>query len=122
MAKELIVSVNGREKQMESTQERAEPLQESEASEPAVEAESFEESEENKRRGRRGRRRGRGKEDSDFQTGTVAEPERKRITPEEIGTPSVAADPSVHRIIDDEETAAINGEMFKDARLQERLL
>jgi ribonuclease G len=120
-AEQIALGRVEREHQMEATQERAEPLQESEGSEPAVEAESSEESEENKRRGRRGRRRGRGKEDSDFQTGPVAEPERKRITPEEIGTPFVAADPSVHRIIDDEETAAINGEMFKDARIQERL-
>src|SRR5918996_1187412 len=35
-------------------------------------------------------------------------------------TPFVAGDPSIERIIDEEETAA-NGEMFKDARLQERL-
>src|SRR4030095_13323518 len=36
-------------------------------------------------------------------------------------TPFVAGDPSIERIIDEEETAA-NGEMFKDARLQEKLL
>jgi ribonuclease G len=35
-------------------------------------------------------------------------------------TPFVAPDPSIERIVDEEETAA-NGEMFKDARLQERL-
>ena len=35
-------------------------------------------------------------------------------------TPFVAGDPSIERIVDEEETAA-NGEMFKDARLQERL-
>jgi ribonuclease G len=120
-AEQIALGRVEREHQMEATQERAEPLREIEEAAAPLEAESSEESEENKRRGRRGRRRGRGKEDSDFQTGTVAEPERKRITPEEIGTPFVAADPSVHRIIDDEETAAINGEMFKDARLQERL-
>jgi ribonuclease G len=39
---------------------------------------------------------------------------------EVIDTPFVAADPSIQRIIDDEE-AAVNGEMFKDARLQERI-
>jgi hypothetical protein len=47
-------------------------------------------------------------------------PESTRIRPEEIDTPFVAADPSIERIVDEEETAA-NGEMFKDARLQERL-
>ena len=35
-------------------------------------------------------------------------------------TPFVAGDPSIERIVDEEETAA-NGEMFKDARLQERI-
>jgi ribonuclease G len=43
-----------------------------------------------------------------------------RVTAEEIATPFVATDPSILRIVDEEETAA-NGEMFKDARLQERL-
>jgi ribonuclease G len=119
-AEQIALGRVEREHQMEATQERAEPLREVEDAAPA-EAESSEEAEENKRRGRRGRRRGRGKDDMDSQDRSVNEPERKRITPEEIGTPFVAADPSVHRIIDDEETAAINGEMFKDARLQERL-
>ena len=120
-AEQIALGRVEREHQMEATQERAEPLQEIEASAPLVEVETSEDAEDNKPRGRRGRRRGRGKEDSDVQAETVVEPERKRITPEEIGTPFVAADPSVHRIIDDEEIAAINGEMFKDARLQERL-
>ena len=39
---------------------------------------------------------------------------------EEFQTPFVATDPSITRIVDEEETAA-NGEMFKDARLQERI-
>ena len=120
-AEQIALGRVEREHQMEATQERVEPLQDSEAAPAIVEAEPTEESEDNKRRGRRGRRRGRGKEDSDVQAETSVEPERKRITPEEIGTPFVAADPSVHRIVDDEEIAAINGEMFKDARLQERL-
>jgi ribonuclease G len=110
-----------REHLMEATQERVEPLQESEAAAAPVEAEATGDDEDNKRRGRRGRRRGRGKEESPVQAETAVAPERKRITPEEIGTPFVAADPSIHRIVDDEETAAVNGEMFKDARLQERL-
>ncbi len=120
-AEQIALGRVEREQQMEATQERAEPLQEIEETAPPVEAEATDDAEDNKRRGRRGRRRGRGKEDYDVQSGPAGEPERKRITPEEIGTPFVAADPLIHRIVDDEETAAINGEMFKDARLQERL-
>lgn len=119
-AEQIALGRVEREHQMEATQERAEPLQEIDEAAPPIEAETSEETED-KRRGRRGRRRGRGKDEFDAPGRTAAEPERKRITPEEIGTPFVAADPSIHRIIDDEETAAINGEMFKDARLQERL-
>lgn len=121
-AEQIALGRVEREQQMEATQERAEPLQEIEAGAPLVEAEAIEDVEDaDKRRGRRGRRRGRGKDDYDAQPQTAFEPARKRITPEEIGTPFVAADPSVHRIIDEDETAAVNGEMFKDARLQERL-
>ena len=58
---------------------------------------------------------------ADVQAEAAVEPARKRITPEDIGTPFVAADPSIHRIVDEDEIAAVNGEMFKDARLQERL-
>jgi ribonuclease G len=120
-AEQIALGRVEREQQMEATQERAEPLQEIEASTPLIEGEAVEDAEDaNKRRGRRGRRRGRGKEDSDLPQ-EMPEPARKRITPEDIGTPFVAADPSIHRIVDEEETAAINGEMFKDARLQERL-
>jgi hypothetical protein len=39
---------------------------------------------------------------------------------EEINTPFVVADSSFERVVDDE-AAVTNGEMFKDARLQERL-
>jgi ribonuclease G len=119
-AEQIALGRVEREHQMEATQERAEPLQEIEVSAPLIEIEPTEDADDSKRRGRRGRRRGRGKEDSEVLEETV-EPTRKRITPEDIGTPFVAADPSIHRIVDEEETAAINGEMFKDARLQERL-
>src|SRR5262249_49407266 len=36
-------------------------------------------------------------------------------------TPFVSGDPAIERIVDEEEIAAVNGEMFKDARLQERI-
>ncbi|HKO60588.1 MAG TPA: Rne/Rng family ribonuclease [Pyrinomonadaceae bacterium] len=116
-----------REYRIEATQERAEPLREAvEIAEAPAETEtetetetSAEPTEGGKRRSRRGRRRGRaseGAEDSD-ETSTT----QPRIRAEDIDTPFVAADPSIHRIVDEEETALVNGEMFKDARLQERL-
>ncbi|HEX8475643.1 MAG TPA: Rne/Rng family ribonuclease [Pyrinomonadaceae bacterium] len=43
------------------------------------------------------------------------------ISPQDIDTPFVAATDSFQRIIDDDEAAADAGEMFKDARLQERI-
>ncbi len=110
-----------REHRIEATHERAEPLRESEAEVSAAEAEPQLESGDAKRRGRRGRRRGRVKEDLEM-TGDIEETGRTPIKAEDINTPFVAADPSIHRIVDEEETAAVNGEMLKDARLQERLL
>jgi ribonuclease G len=113
-----------REHHIEATQERAEPLREVEEDEPALEAEPTAEptaeTEAGKRRSRRGRRRGRTSETADEPEASAGRD--RRITPENIDTPFVAADPSVHRIVDEEETAAVNGEMFKDARLQERIL
>jgi ribonuclease G len=110
-----------REQHIEAKHERAEPLREAEPSELGVE-ESTEATSEGdqaaagRRRGRRGRRRGRGQESED------ARPQMPTTLEHEvIDTPFVAADPSIQRIVDDEE-AAVNGEMFKDARLQERLL
>ncbi len=93
-AEQIALGRVERERHIEATQERVEPLIEM---------------------GRRGRStEGQDKYgDASAQSGT-------RIKPEEIDTPFVAADPSIQRIVDEEETAA-NGEMFKDARLQERL-
>ncbi|HEV7905057.1 MAG TPA: Rne/Rng family ribonuclease [Pyrinomonadaceae bacterium] len=93
-------------------------------------------------RGRRDRKRRGGREDSQREVGAAAaaagsgsgsgsnvappttsftEDVRARLAArEEIDTPFVAADNSFERIVDDE-AAATNGEMFKDARLQERL-
>ncbi|MDQ5845280.1 MAG: Rne/Rng family ribonuclease [Acidobacteriota bacterium] len=113
-----------REHHIEATQERAEPLREVEEEEPALEAEASAEpsaeTDAGKRRSRRGRRRGRSTETTDEPDASAGRD--RRITPEDINTPFVAADPSVHRIVDEEENAAVNGEMFKDARLQERIL
>ena len=117
-----------REHHIEATQERVEPLREAEqageviesAIQPAAEvpAEVTADGEQTgaRRRGRRGRRRGRGQ---DFDDTRPQQPQARPET-EPIDTPFVASDPSIQRVIDDEE-AAVNGEMFKDARLQERL-
>ncbi|HWN08966.1 MAG TPA: Rne/Rng family ribonuclease [Pyrinomonadaceae bacterium] len=136
-AEQIALARVERERHIEATHERVEPLRELEQTEgvnltdeaPEEEAtevqQTAETAEETKRRSRRGRRRGRGKDERDTkdesQTSETSDFGRRRITPEEIDTPFVAADPSIERIIDDEETAAVNGEMFKDARLQERL-
>jgi ribonuclease G len=117
-----------REHHIEATQERVEPLREAEqagevidvteATASAAPAEATAEGEAGgaRRRGRRGRRRGRGQDHEETRQPLL----ETRQVAEIIDTPFVAADPSIQRIVDDEE-AAVNGEMFKDARLQERL-
>lgn len=128
-AEQIALARVERERHIEATHERVEPFGELEAQDAAAGEveESAEQAAEQagesadagKRRSRRGRRRRGGREDSD----TIDEgstPTRARIEADDIDTPFVAADPSILRIIDEEETAS-NGEMFKDARLQERL-
>jgi ribonuclease G len=127
-AEQIALGRVERERHIEATQERVEPLREIEEEEETIDVtleteapagQSSETADAGKRRSRRGRRRGRTTEASDeFVEGPT--PDNRRISPEEIDTPFVAADPSIERIVDEEETAA-NGEMFKDARLQERL-
>ena len=128
-AEQIALARVERERHIEATHERVEPLGEMEAEDAAAgEAEELteqsavqagESADAGKRRGRRGRRRRGGREGSDTSEEALT-PTRTRIKAEDIDTPFVAADPSILRIIDEEETAA-NGEMFKDARLQERL-
>ncbi|HBB94314.1 MAG TPA: ribonuclease [Blastocatellia bacterium] len=109
-----------REQQVESTQERAEPLREAEPEAIVAEEKSDEAAEESGPR-RRGRRGGRGRGRA---TKTApADTEERSIIPtqaEPIDTPFVVGGVSFERISDDEERA-MNGEMFKDARLQERI-
>ena len=114
-AEEVALNRVEREQQIEATQERAEPLLLEQESAAAPE-EVSESAETGRRRGRRGRRRGRW-EKSDEATPPAPPPEPRFEVPD---TPFVAGDPSIERIVDEEETAA-NGEMFKDARLQERI-
>jgi len=126
-AEQIAMARVERERHIEATHERVEPLSDmdqEEVAEVAAEAplepteeQAAEGDDSSKRRGRRGRRRRSGKEVSETED---AAPSRTRIRAEDIDTPFVAADPSIQRIVDEEETAA-NGEMFKDARLQERL-
>src|SRR5688500_203358 len=132
-AEQIAMARVERERLIEATHERVDPLSEIEPQD--AEGDDLEDSSEQsaaqpsqpqdsaeggKRRSRRGRRRRGGREG--FDTNEEAPiPTRTRIKAEDIDTPFVAADPSIQRIIDEEETAA-NGEMFKDARLQERIL
>jgi ribonuclease G len=133
-AEQIALARVERERHIEATHERVEPFREMETedaaaseSEPSSE-QSIEQSAEQtgesgdagKRRSRRGRRRRGGRESYDANEEATGTSARTRIMAEDIDTPFVAADPSILRIIDEEETAA-NGEMFKDARLQERL-
>ncbi|PWT82968.1 MAG: ribonuclease [Acidobacteria bacterium] len=115
-AEQIALGRVEREHQIEAAQERGEPLREAEVPTPAFEEQG--ESEGGRRRGRRGRRRGRTREAAEERTTQPSEP----AEPEWEGPLSafVTGDPSIQRISDDEETAD-SGEMFKDARLQERI-
>ena len=111
-----------REHQIEASHERAEPLREADPGTVPIDAEPVaEDKESGRRRGRRGRRRGRGGREGQEAALEQVDAGPGEVQEEEINTPFVAADPSIQRIIDEEETAAVNGEMFKDARLQERI-
>src|SRR5262245_48306976 len=111
-AEELAQQRVEQEQRIDATQERVEPLQEQEA---AATEEVSESQDGGRRRGRRGRRRGRWEKTEETPPATPRAPHF-----EVPDTPFVAGDPSIERIVDEEETA-LNGEMFKDARLQERI-
>jgi len=117
-AEKIAVARIEREHHIESTHERVGPLLEEEAAAPEATAE--EEAEETGAR-RRGRRGGRGRKRA---TKAEAEParEERSLIPHEVepfDTPFVSA-ASFERVSDDE--SVMNGEMFKDARLQERIM
>src|SRR5688572_29294089 len=111
-AEEVALNRVEREQKIEATQERIE----AEQGEAGLTEDAPEATEGGRRRSRRGRRRSRWDKTDDAAAPAPLEP-RFEIP----DTPFVAADPSIERIIDEEETAAVNGEMFKDARLQERI-
>jgi ribonuclease G len=119
-AEHIELSRVQREQQVEATQERAEPLREVEPG--AIEVEEKAEETETPGTRRRGRRGGRGRGRS--KTDEAPRAEERSIIPTEatpIETPFVLGDTSFERISDDEANA-MNGEMFKDARLQERIM
>ena len=115
-AEEVALNRVEREQRIEAEQERAEPLRPEApaAVEPAEETDSG-----RGRRGRRGRRRGRWEKGDEIAPGAASTTGAPQF--EVPDTPFVAGDTSIERIVDEEETAAVNGEMFKDARLQERI-
>jgi ribonuclease G len=124
-AEQIALGRVEREHHIEATHERAEPLREAEVEvvfgevAPAA-TEQPAETDAGRRRSRRGRRRGRGRDGQEAPVEQVAT-SAVEVEEEEIVTPFVETDPSIQRIVDEEETAAVNGEMFKDARLQERI-
>jgi ribonuclease G len=115
-AEQVALARIEREHRIEATHERVEPLHEEEQAAAAATVQP-DEGEAGRRRGRRGRRRSRSDRPDDGGPATPPPSIRFEIP----DTPFVAGDPSIKRIVDEEETAAVNGEMFKDARLQERL-
>jgi Rne/Rng family ribonuclease len=79
-----------------------------------------------RRRGRRGRRRGKSAEEQRGGAPSATEEERAparaaALETEEVATPFIAGGGEFERVVDEDEAAAENGEMFKDARLQERI-
>jgi ribonuclease G len=114
-AEEVALNRVEREQRIEATQERVDVTEVPEA-EAGLAEEIPETTEGGRRRSRRGRRRGRWEKTEE--AAASAPPSQEFEIPE---TPFVASDPSIERIVDEEETAAVNGEMFKDARLQERI-
>src|SRR5258705_7113520 len=112
-AQEIALNRVEREQRIEATHDRSDPLQdEVDGAPPATE--QTETTESSRRRGRRGRRRSRWEKPEEAAPATT----EKRGPFEIPDTPFVAAHPSIQRIVYEKETAAVNGEKFKDARLQ----
>ncbi|HEY0376345.1 MAG TPA: Rne/Rng family ribonuclease [Pyrinomonadaceae bacterium] len=138
-----------REQHIEAAQERVEPLLDAEpvaieaiepevleaveveepetaaGDEPAAQAEAQAEEqtrEGGRKRGRRGRRRGRSGEEHAPEEHAPSGRGRDASPAEDDVTTPFIADASFQRVVDEDETAAENGEMFKDARIQERIL
>lgn len=117
-AEEVAYNRAEREQRIEETHERVQIHEVAEVALPeeAPEATEASETAEGGRRRRRSRRRGRWEKSDEIAASAPSSSEF-----EVPDTPFVASDPSIERIVDEEEIAAVNGEMFKDARLQERI-
>jgi ribonuclease G len=117
-AEEVAYNRAEREQRIEETHERVaiEEAPEIAVMEETAEGTEGTEATEGGRRRRRSRRRGRWEKADEVAASAPPSPEF-----EVPDTPFVASDPSIERIVDEEETAAVNGEMFKDARIQERI-
>ena len=76
-----------------------------------------------RRRGRRGRRRGKGADEQTFEPETTEAPVQvgSALEAEGIETPFNAGAATFERVIDEDERAAEDGSMLKDAIMQERL-
>jgi Rne/Rng family ribonuclease len=121
-AEQIEIGRVQREQQVESSHERAEPLRELEPGAIVTEEKADEEAAEPAGARRRGRRGGRARGRSTKSAAPDAD--ERSIIPtqaEPIDTPFVVGGASFERVSDDEASAA-NGEMFKDARLQERIM
>ncbi|HEX2271164.1 MAG TPA: hypothetical protein VHH35_16585 [Pyrinomonadaceae bacterium] len=115
-AEEVAFNRAEREQRIEETHERVQVHEAAEVAEVALPEEGQEAAEGGRRR-RRGRRRGRWDKTDEIAASTPPSAPEFEVP----DTPFVTGDPSIERIVDEEETAAVNGEMFKDARLQERI-
>jgi Rne/Rng family ribonuclease len=106
----------------EDEEEETEQAQATTAAATTIEADEEQSAEggAGKRRGRRGRRRGKGSETTEEDG--PQERARPALDVSEIETPFVSGRDSFERVVDEDERAAENGEMLKDAMLQERLL
>ena len=117
-AEEVAYNRAEREQRIEEQHERVQAqVQVQEAPEVALPEEAQEATDGGRRR-RRSRRRG-GRWEKGDDVASSAPPSAPEFDVPD--TPFVTGDPSIERIVDEEETAAVNGEMFKDARLQERI-
>ncbi|HEV2914148.1 MAG TPA: Rne/Rng family ribonuclease [Pyrinomonadaceae bacterium] len=102
---------------------RGAPTTAAAAAEAPTAAQGEETEEGGHRRGRRSRRRGKGSKEQVTEAGAAEGAPRftPAIDTSDIGTPFAAPVNDFQRVVDEEEVAAENGAMFKDARLQERI-
>jgi ribonuclease G len=74
-----------------------------------------------RRRSRRGRRRGKGLDEPQFVQRVAVEEQAQEPETEKIDSPFALGGDSFERVVDEDEIAAEDGAMFKDARVQEKI-